>query len=355
MTSRGSTSKAKKKGGQGRRVSIYLPADLASKIADKPGINLSRVVRRALTAQFEQIEDVDEYGSALARVRDLEMKNFAMTEGHAAICRASAKHAGLIVLSQEEWDQTTERQVTVEREIRELTATNAELETKIDSLENQLREARGEAATLKERRSFFTEERPVEKHHERPEDASASTTEPTDVADARIDRTVDAAFPREGTCGKCEYLSFVDGCCSKIGSDFLDQERSPDDQKCDHYWPKDEHPEDDESDRECVSCHVRFDSAQSPDTYCKQCHKPMCWGCFAGDTGVGEDPVGLCSDCQKAADDGQEVSGGDSGPASGEEGATADPDPPPSSVETPAPTTSDKESSEEDLPSEVAS
>jgi hypothetical protein len=340
MSERGSKAK---KGGKGRRVSVYLPADLAAKIADKPGINLSRVVRRALTAQFDGIEDVDEYGSALSRVRDLELKNSAMTDGHAAICRASAKHAGLVVLNQEEWDHATERQATVERELREITAAKEGLEERVTTLEAQLQEAKAEAATLKERREFFTENQ-----YTHPEDVAAAHTEPPDDADARLDRSVDAAFPRDGTCGKCEYLSFVDMSCSKVGSDFLNQERSPDDAKCEHYHPKvDGRPENDHLDLECVSCHVRFDSAENPDTYCKQCHKPMCWGCFAGDTGVGEDPVGLCFDCQKAAGDAQEESGGGSGPASGEEGATADPESPPSPEETPMSGESDTESSSE--------
>jgi hypothetical protein len=346
MTERGSKAK---KGGKGRRVSIYLPGELAKKLLDKPGINLSRVVRRALAAQFEGIEDVDEYGSALARVRELEVKNFAMSEGLAAICRSAAKHAGLVVLSQDEWDKATERQATTARELREATTAKIDLEVELESLSVQLEEARDEAKTLKDRRDFFTEQ-------------PAPTADRPEDFDPQIDKKVDAAFPRDGTCGKCEYLSFVDMSCSKIGSKYLDQERSPDDQQCEHYSASVKEgtprgvPSGDEEEGLTV-CGNPSCGDVGGDTVCKGCGKPLCWSCYAGDSGVGEPAVALCDECL-AAPQAQEVSGDGSGPTSGEEGATADPEPPPSPEETTSAATSDRESSsspEKDLTGDSAS
>lgn len=323
--------KKKSQAGKGRRISVYLPATLATQIADSPGVNLSRVVREALTSHFNNMDgSVAEYGNALQQVGILEMQLHAIKEGLSSACRTLAKHSNLVVLEQDDQDKTTKHITAIERELLETQAAREELVARVGSLEAQVQESVAEAATLRQRQEFFGSN---------PEDASVEAAE-----EPRL--SVDAAFPREGTCGKCEYLSFVDGCCSKVGSKFLNQERSPDDSRCEHYWESGQNPpEDDHFDRECSNCHVRFDSAESPDARCSSCRKPLCWGCFAGDTGVGEEPVGLCSDCLSEATPTQDESGGGSGSESEEEWCESGPESPPSPVETPPVVDSDEKSS----------
>ncbi len=104
--------------GRGKRVSIYLPEDVAEMIVGKPDINMSRVVREALLVHFGKIENVENYGRALQKLSALEIQLHTIKEVLSSFCRSAAKHVDLVFVPTKEWDQVTERIAVSDREDR---------------------------------------------------------------------------------------------------------------------------------------------------------------------------------------------------------------------------------------------
>jgi hypothetical protein len=85
------------------------------------------------------------------------------------------------------------------------------------------------------------------------------------------------------------------------------------------------------------------------DTRCKGCNRPLCWTCWTGDTGFGEDPKGLCPECLTVSPEGPQELSSSGGPApdgggpseSEESSGGPSSDHPSSSVDQPEPSSSE--------------
>jgi hypothetical protein len=240
--------------GRGKRVSIYLPEDVAEMIVGKPDISMSRVVREALLVHFGKIENVENYGRALQKLSALEIQLHSIKEMLSSFFRSAAKHVDLVVVPTQEWDQITERIAVSDREDREHEQSVKQLGDQVSSLEKKLAEALKEIETLSDRKSFLV----------------PSVEVPSEQG------------------WKCPSCGLVNG--PQIETCSCSTEEAP---------TKDT--------PSCATCGSQF--ADYVDANCSSCGKPLCWSCFAGDTGVEDEPVGKCSGCLKAAQEAQEVSG----------------------------------------------
>lgn len=269
-----------KKKKQGKRVSVYLPAELVEALVDKPGVNVSRLCREALEWRLENEgeENVVDHGTSLQRLAKLEQRERHLTGVMESIARQACHHAGISPVSESDVLKMEEHMARQDARIATLNREKGQLVHRVKLLEEALADKVAADEAIK---ALDNPEDIVVPYHTVRGGPAGSLMPLRGGGALRIEA---AEPPPEGNCSA--------GCGS------------------------------------------------SADTFCKGCHKPLCWTCWTGDTGFGEEPRGLCPECLSAAPEPAQDESSSGGPAP--EGG------PPSSSEKPS------EGSEEPSPSSQA-
>lgn len=271
---------------KGKRVSVYLPAELVEALVDKPGVNVSRLCREALEWRLENegIGEVIDHGASLRRLSKLEQKARHLRGALESIARQACHHAGISPVSDADVLRMEEHIAKLDARIATLNREKSQLVGRIKVLEDALGDKLAAEAAIE------------------------ALNNPQDALLPYPTNPVGSLAPLKG--GGAMRVKAV------------------------------EPPPEGDCSTGCGS---------SADTYCKGCHKPLCWTCYTGDTGFGEEPRGLCPECLSAAPEpAQDVSssggpGPEAGPPSGPEeppegsaeGSSSSPTEPPPS-ETPS-------------------
>jgi hypothetical protein len=259
-----------KKKKKGKRVSVYLPAELVEALIDKPGVNVSRLCREALEWRMdnEGTDSVIEHGTSLQRLAKLEQRERHLTGVMESIARQACHHAGISPVSEADVLRMEEHIAKLDARIATLNREKSQLVGRIKVLEEALGDKLAAEAAIE------------------------ALNNPQDALLPYPTNPVGSLVPLKGG-----------------GAMRVEAVEPPPEGDC------------------TAGC------GSSADTYCKSCHKPLCWTCWTGDTGFGEEPRGLCPECLSAAPEPAQDVSSSGGPAPEGEPPSGPEEPPEGSEE----------------------